>query len=148
MLEKYIVAHERHYNRALEEIRNGRKRSHWIWFIFPQIRGLGYSENSKYYALNSVDEARMYMVDEVLKNHMVEICTALLMLESCDATEIMGWPDDVKLQSSMTLFAISNPEYDIFEKILCKFFKGEEDGKTLSIIQNGLGKRNDVKSVS
>ncbi len=133
-ISRFIKAHEKSYDRALEEIKSGCKRSHWMWFIFPQIEGLGYSEISQYYAIGSLEEAKAYMRDEVLKSHMLHIGQALLDLKSDDATDIMGWPDDMKLKSSMTLFSISNPEYDIFEKILGKFFGGKKDEKTLEII--------------
>ena len=138
MLQKYITAHERYYEQALAEIKNGRKRSHWMWFIFPQIKGLGYSENAKYYAIDSVEEAGRYMADEMLKSHMLEICSALLALESCDASDVMGWPDNLKLQSSMTLFLLSNPEYDVFRKVLDKYFGGEMDKKTVGIVEKKL----------
>ena len=134
MLEKYLTAHERSYKQALKEIKNGQKRSHQMWYIFPQIQGLGYSDISKYYAINNLDEAKLYMANEILRSHMCEICETLLSLESCDATEVMGYPDDMKLQSSMTLFSLSNPEYDIFSRVLEKFFAGEKDHRTLDII--------------
>jgi len=134
MLEKFITAHEHSYKQALDEITNGQKRSHWMWYIFPQIQGLGYSDISKYYAINNIDEAKQYMADETLKNHMLEICDALLTLDSNDAEKVLGYPDDLKLKSSMTLFAVSNPEYDIFDKILEKYFAGEKDKRTLEIV--------------
>ena len=133
-LEKYLTAHERSYKRALQEIKNGHKRTHWMWYIFPQIQGLGFSEISKQYALNSVDEAKQYMADETLRSHMLEICQALLELNTNNATEVLGTPDDMKLRSSMTLFSISNPEYAIFGQVLDKFFNGEEDKRTRRII--------------
>ena len=134
MLEKYLTAHERSYKQALEEMKNGQKESHWMWYIFPQIQGLGYSDISKYYAINSMDEAKQYMTNEILRNHMLEICEALLVLDSCDAEEVMGYPDNLKLQSSMTLFSISNPEYDVFGRVLDKFFGGKKDKRTLEIL--------------
>lgn len=134
MLEKFITIHERSYNRALEEIKCGQKRSHWMWYVFPQIQGLGYSETSKYYAISNLDEAQQYMANEILRGHMFEICEALLALKTCNATEVMGYPDDMKLQSSMTLFSLSNPEYDIFSRVLEKFFAGEKDHRTLEIV--------------
>lgn len=132
--KKNIIEHEKSYGTALEEIKSGKKRSHWMWYIFPQIAGLGYSEISIYYAINSIDEAKTYMENEVLKGHMMEICQELLVLETCDASSIFGWPDDMKVQSCMTLFGISNPEYEIFQKVLDKFYGGERDKKTLEIL--------------
>ena len=134
-MQKYITAHERSYNQALKEIKNGQKVSHWMWYIFPQIQGLGYSDISKYYALNGVEEAKQYMASETLKEHMLEICEALLALESCDAEVVLGYPDNLKLQSSMTLFSISNPEYDIFERVLDKYYAGTKDKRTLEFIR-------------
>ena len=135
MLEKYLVAHEKAYKQALAEIRNGCKESHWMWFIFPQIAGLGFSEISRYYGINSIHEASAYMENDTLKDHMLEICQALLELESNDAMEVFGWPDNLKLQSSMTLFSVSCPQFDIFNKVLGKFFAGELDAKTLELIK-------------
>jgi len=132
-LDRFKKAQERDYPVALQEIKNGHKQSHWIWYIFPQLSELGYSETAKYYGLSKA-EAEAYIADEVLRNRLVEISTALLELESNNATEVMGYPDDLKLKSCMTLFTEVAPEIDVFRKVLEKFFGGEKDRKTLELI--------------
>lgn len=133
-LTRFHTAQERDYDRALSEIRSGHKRSHWIWYIFPQIAGMGYSSTSKYYAIVDFNEAVAYWNDPVLRARLLEISRALLELKSNDAEEVMGWPDDMKLRSCMTLFAEVAPEEEMFRKVLEKFFDGELDGKTLEIL--------------
>ncbi|WP_242478790.1 DUF1810 domain-containing protein [Hymenobacter lapidiphilus] len=103
-LQRFLDAQESTYPTALTEIRNGRKRSHWMWFIFPQLQGLGFSETARFYGLHDAAEAAAYLVHPVLGKRLVEICEALLKLDSSDATRIFGSPDDMKLRSSMTLF--------------------------------------------
>lgn len=105
-----------------------------MWFIFPQIAGLGYSETAKYYAIRDMEEAKAYMEDATLRNNLVEIAAALLEVDSNDAAAVMGWPDNLKLKSSMTLFALAKPEYEVFQRVLDKFFEGEKDPKTLEIL--------------
>ena len=133
-ISRFIKAHEKSYENALREIKNGRKETHWMWYIFPQIQGLGFSETSAFYAIRNLEEARAYMAEEILRDHMLEICQALLAQEESDASKIFGFPDYMKLHSSMTLFSVSNPEYDVFRKVLEKFFDGEKDGKTIEIV--------------
>ena len=133
-LDRFIKGHNMDYNTALEEIKGGRKRSHWIWYIFPQIHGLGMSVTSELYAIQSAGEAREYMSNELLREHMFEICRALLELEVNDPRQVMGHPDDLKLRSSMTLFAEVTPEYDIFQKVLNKYYGGEQDQRTIEIL--------------
>lgn len=133
-LERFINAQEQDYAIALAEIKNGRKRSHWIWYIFPQIQGLGSSEMSKRYAIKSLDEAEAYMQHPVLGQRLIEICTALLQLKSNDAHAIFGSPDDMKLKSSMTLFASLPDAYPVFQSVLEKFFDGESDSQTLHLM--------------
>lgn len=135
-LKRFLDAHLRDFPDALSEIKNGRKRSHWMWYIFPQIAGLGMSEISSYYAIQNLDEAKSYMEDPVLSADMQKICDALLDLESSDASKIFGYPDDLKLKSSMTLFAAACPDADIFQKVLDKFFNGIKDQKTLELIKS------------
>lgn len=135
-LDRFIRAQKNSYQTALQEIKSGRKRSHWMWFIFPQITGLGYSETARYYAIKDMDEAKAYMDDACLGGRLVEISQALLELESDNATAVMGWPDDMKLKSSMTLFALAKPECEVFRKVLDKFFLGEMDQKTIDILQH------------
>ncbi len=121
------------YEQALKEIRNGRKTSHWIWYIFPQIAGLGFSSTSRFYALKSLDEAKQYLENETLRSRLVEISEALLQ-HDLDARSIMGSPDDMKLRSSMTLFQAADPDTKVFGKVLDKFFGGKPDQNTLAII--------------
>ena len=133
-LDRFVKGHNLDYETALSEIKAGRKRSHWIWYIFPQIHGLGMSRTSEIYSIESLDEAKEYMNNELLKNHMLEICNALLGLDESDPAKVMGYPDDLKLRSSMTLFAEATPEYDVFQKVLDKYYGGKRDKKTLEII--------------
>lgn len=123
------------YEQALIEIRNGRKRGHWMWYIFPQIVGFGHSHNTKYYAIKSKEEVIAYLEDEILNKRMREICEALLSLETNNPQEVFGFPDWMKLGSSMTLFDYVSPN-DIFDKVLKKFFLGSRDLKSISIIRN------------
>ena len=139
-LDRFLKGHNMDYETALSEIKAGRKRSHWIWYIFPQIHGLGMSRTSEIYSIQSLDEAKEYMENEMLKAHMIEICNVLLDLEVSDPTEVMGYPDDLKLRSSMTLFAEVAPEYDIFQEVLDKFYGGEKDKRTLELLAKGLAK--------
>ena len=130
-LSRFVEAHERSYSRALEEIREGRKQSHWMWYIFPQIAGLGISSTSRFYAIEDLDEAKAYMQHPMLGAHMIEICGALLGLSANDAEYVMGYPDDLKLRSSMTLFSKAVPSVKIFQQVLDKYFDGKMDEKTL-----------------
>ena len=134
-LQRFIDAQEKNYSTALAEIINGKKRTHWMWYIFPQIRGLGMSEMSKLYAIEDIQEAAEFLNHPVLGSRLVRICIELLNLESNDAHSVFGSPDDLKLHSSMTLFSsvpLANP---VFQKVLDKFFDGKKDEKTLSIIE-------------
>lgn len=130
-LTRFLKEHDTGYQRALREIKNGKKRSHWMWYIFPQIQGLGRSEMNRYYSIKDLNEAKEYMANEILRNHLIEISQALLQLESNDPREIFGYPDYLKLQSSMTLFGIADPEQTVFKQVLDKFYNGEPDVKTI-----------------
>lgn len=132
-LERFLKAQEKDYEHALNEIKKGRKTGHWIWYIFPQIAGLGFSSTSKYYSIKDKNEAIEYLKNKTLKNRLIEICEALLSLESDDATYVMGYPDDLKLKSSMTLFDEVS-DIDVFKKVLDKFYKGEKDEMTISLL--------------
>ena len=134
-LERFLIAQQTYYRVALEEIKAGQKRSHWMWFIFPQIAGLGRSETARYYAIKNMEEAKAYMEDYTLSSNLIEISEALLAVKSNDALEVMGWPDNLKLKSSMTLFALAKPECEVFQKVLDKFFRGERDQKTVEILR-------------
>ena len=135
-LERFSIAQQSYYRIALQEIKAGQKRSHWMWFIFPQIAGLGYSETARYYAIKNMDEAKAYMEDDILGRNLVEISEAFLEVASNDAEEVMGWPDNLKLKSSMTLFSLAKPKCEVFQKVLDKFFGGERDQKTVEILSN------------
>ena len=135
-LERFLIAQQTYYRIALQEIKSGQKRSHWMWFIFPQIAGLGYSETARYYAIKDMGEAKAYMEDYTLSSNLIEISQALLDVDSDEATAVMGWPDNLKLKSSMTLFALAKPECEVFQKVLDKFFHGKRDQKTIEILQD------------
>ena len=132
-LDRFIKAQETDYPIALSEIRNGRKRSHWMWYIFPQYKGLGFSSTSQYYAIQNKKEAEEYLAHPVLGKRLLEISEVLLELESNDASKVMGYPDDMKLKSSMTLFYLVSGN-DIFKKVLDKFFDGKIDTKTEKLL--------------
>jgi uncharacterized protein (DUF1810 family) len=133
-LDRFLKAQEEDYETALSEIRSGHKRSHWIWYIFPQLKGLGFSSTSEYYGINGLSEAKSYMEDKILRTRLIEISEALLTLESSDAENVMGYPDNLKLMSSMTLFAEAAPEEKVFQRVLDKFFGGKKDQRTLELI--------------
>jgi len=136
-LSRFITAQENSFENALSEIKNGRKRSHWMWYIFPQIYGLGFSETSKFYALKSDAEATQYLNDPVLGSRLVQISKELLKLPTNDAHEIFGNPDHLKLKSSMTLFAALPGADPVFQAVLDKFFNGESDQRTLELLKHG-----------
>ena len=133
-LDKFVTAQERDYSTALREIQNGRKRSHWIWYIFPQLQGLGFSQTAQYYGIRDLEQARDYMAHPVLGAHLVEISEALLALESSNPGAVMGYPDDLKLCSCMTLFEVAVPEEKVFGKVIDKFYAGHRDRLTLEIL--------------
>jgi uncharacterized protein (DUF1810 family) len=133
-LDRYLQAQQKGYAIALSEIMGGRKRSHWMWYIFPQIVGLGFSEMSRRFALKNIQEAGEFLRHPVLGKRLVEISGELLRLRSSDAVAIFGSPDVMKLRSCMTLFALL-PETDIvFAAVLEKFFGNTKDEMTIRII--------------
>jgi uncharacterized protein (DUF1810 family) len=136
-LQKFIDAQETDYPIALSEIKNGRKRSHWMWYIFPQIQGLGFSPISRLYAIKDIEEAGAFLKHPVLGNRLIEICSELLILNTNNATEVFGSPDDLKLKSSMTLFSSLENSNPVFLEVLDKFFHGAKDNKTLQLIGHG-----------
>jgi uncharacterized protein (DUF1810 family) len=133
-LERFVRAQDAGgtYSRALGELRAGRKRSHWMWFVFPQIEGLGHSATAQAYAIASLEEARAYLEHPVLGPRLRECAEALLGLETDDAAAAMGGVDAVKLRSSITLFGRADPADDRFPRLLGKFYGGEEDEATLA----------------
>ena len=133
-LNRFTEAQKNDYATALAEIRRGRKQSHWMWYIFPQIAGLGFSSTSKFYAIKDIAEAENYLAHPILGNRLIEISNALLEVEDKTASQIFGSPDDVKLKSSMTLFGALTATNPVFQKVLDKYFDGAKDGKTLELI--------------
>lgn len=134
-LYRFIKEQQRDYSTAYTELSQGRKRSHWSWWIIPQIVGLGMTATSHKYAIKSLDEAIAFLAHPYLGKNIREISKVLLELESNDATAIMGYPDDLKLRSCMTLFAEADPNEEVFQKVLDKFFNGEKDERTLAILK-------------
>ena len=133
-LQRFISAQANDYETALKEIKSGRKRSHWMWFIFPQIDGLGFSSMAQRYAIKDLNEAIQYLKHPMLGSRLVEISKALLGLPGNNATTIMGSPDDLKLHSSMTLFSLVPDADPVFDAVLKKFFNGQKDNGTLRLI--------------
>jgi uncharacterized protein (DUF1810 family) len=133
-LQRFVSAQARDYEIAREELRNGRKRTHWIWYIFPQIDGLGYSANSKFYAIKSKAEAQNYLEHPLLGARLLECANILLKLEGRSASEIFGAPDDLKLKSSMTLFAAVQSQESAFARVLDKYFQGKRDIRTIELL--------------
>lgn len=136
-LARFIKAQESDYKTALAEIKSGHKRNCWMWYIFPQIQGLGSSGTAMYYAIENYEEAKEYIENPVTGAHLREISETLLLLESNDATQVMGWPDDLKLRSSMTLFALATKENEVFLKVLDKFYDNQPDAQTIDILNMG-----------
>jgi uncharacterized protein (DUF1810 family) len=134
-LDRFVRAQEADYERALAEIRNGRKRSHWMWYVFPQSAGLGLSATSQRYAINSLAEARAYLAHPMLGPRLTEIAEAVLNVRGRTAHEIFGSPDDLKLNSSATLFALVSPADSVFHRIIDKYFDGSRDEKTLALVR-------------
>jgi uncharacterized protein (DUF1810 family) len=133
-LSRFVRAQENDYDPALSEIRSGRKRSHWIWYIFPQFDGLGFSSTSKRYAIKSIAEAAAFLEHPVLGLRLRECCEAILAVQGRSALDILGSPDDVKLKSCATLFACVSPADSVFDRVLNKYFQGERDGETLRLL--------------
>lgn len=133
-LNRFVEVQEDLFPQALAEIKNGRKESHWMWFVFPQIAGLGFSPLSLKYAIKGRDEAVAYLQHHILGPRLNEITNALLELEGKSAFDIFGNPDTMKLKSCMTLFAKVSPENSVFQQVLDKYFGGEQDSRTIDIL--------------
>ena len=134
-LNRFVQAQEEIYPRALAEIRRGRKRSHWMWFIFPQIDGLGSSSTARFYAIKSKDEAKAYLNHPLLGKRLLECAEALLQVKGKSAGEIFGYPDDLKLRSSITLFASVSESDFIFSRVLDQYYGGQPDPQTLELLE-------------
>jgi uncharacterized protein (DUF1810 family) len=134
-LEKFVEAQEGDYAGALAEIRSGRKRGHWIWYLFPQIAGLGMSSTSVFYGIESLEQASRYLQHPVLGKRLIEISNAFLDIQGKTANQILGNPDDLKVRSSMTLFSLVANTDPVFQAVLDKYFNGIPDQKTLQIVK-------------
>ncbi len=135
-LERFVIAQKRVYKIALQEIRNGMKRSHWIWYIFPQLEALGSSRNAIYYGIKNKEEAEQYLKNKYLRNNLLEITEALLNINNDNITNILGYPDDLKVKSCMTLFYYVDPSINLFKEVIDKYYNGEFDEYTISLLEN------------
>lgn len=135
-LNRFLEAQEGVVTQALAELREGHKRSHWMWYIFPQLQGLGHSPTTQYYAIKSIEEARAYLAHLVLGERLRTCAQALLEVKGRSVTEILGYPDNLKLRSSMTLFAalVDDPQ-SVFNRVLDVYYDGEEDARTLDLLR-------------
>lgn len=136
-LNRFIEAQKDSFNYALSEIKSGQKKSHWMWYIFPQLKELGRSSTALYYGITNLDEAREYMEEPYLRENLITITKALLTLKESDPSLIMGYPDDLKLCSCMTLFEIVSPDVSEFGLVLDKFYNGMRDRRTIDILNIG-----------
>ena len=134
-IQRFLTAQENTYETALAEIKSGKKQGHWIWFILSQIEGLGFSSLSWEYAISGLSEAREYLDNPVLKERLIEISRALIELPEYDPMKVMGYPDNLKLCSSMTLFHAADPDEPVFSLVLDKFFDGKKDENTMRILK-------------
>jgi uncharacterized protein (DUF1810 family) len=139
-LADFVAAQDAVYDQVRRELKAGRKQTHWIWFIFPQMTGLGFSAMSQRFGITSKAEAQAYLKHSLLGPRLRECTQLLLMLSSRNITDILGFPDDLKLRSSMTLFAAAAPEEAIFEAALTKFFGGEHDATTIRLLQESANR--------
>lgn len=135
-LQRFLTAQEGVYEAALAELRGGRKRTHWMWFVFPQFLGLGSSPTTRHFAIKSLEEARAYLDHSVLGTRLRECADALLAVSGSSASDIFGYPDDLKLHSSMTLFEMASPPGSVFSRVLDQYFGGERDGATLRLVNS------------
>lgn len=133
-MERFIKAQNRSYKDALNELKNGKKESHWMWYIFPQIKGLGSSFNAEYYGIKDLEEAKEYWSNEYLRNNYLQLLEVLLALEENNPRHIFGYTDGVKLKSSLTLFYIASNS-ELIHKVLGKFYNYELDMKTISLLK-------------
>jgi uncharacterized protein (DUF1810 family) len=130
-LHRFVDAQAPIYERVLAELKNGHKQSHWMWFVFPQIAGLGHSQMAQHYAISSLREAEAYLKHAILGPRLLECTNLLLQVEGKSAFGILGSPDDMKFRSCMTLFAHAAPEEQVFRAAIDKYFSGNEDQPTV-----------------
>ena len=133
-LNRFVLAQKSDYEHALAEVKSGRKRSHWMWYIFPQIDGLGFSSMAQRYAIKSAEEARAYLAHPILGPRLLACAEAAVANAGSDATEIFGSPDDLKLRSCATLFACVSAPDSVFHRLLLKFYPGGPDMATLRLL--------------
>jgi uncharacterized protein (DUF1810 family) len=138
-LNRFLLAQASAYDRALAEVTAGRKVSHWMWYIFPQFDGLGFSETTRHFAIKSVAEAKAYLAHPVLGPRLVACAEAALGVRGKSALEVFGSPDDMKLKSCATLFAAVSDKGSVFERLLDRYFGGERDAKTLRLLGEAAG---------
>jgi len=136
-LERFARAQEDDFASALSEIKAGRKRTHWMWYVFPQLDGLGSSDTARYFAITGVEEARAYLAHPVLGPRLAECAEAALAVEGRSAREVFGSPDDMKLRSCATLFARVSPPGSVFERLLTKYYPDGPDPRTLRLLDEG-----------
>ena len=139
-LNRFVRAQEGDYERALAEITSGQKRTHWMWYIFPQLDGLALSPTAKRYSIKSVEEARAYLEHPILGPRLLNCAEAVVSVEGRSATEIFGSPDDLKLKSCATLFSCVASRGSVFDRVLEKYYRGERDGKTLELLGRETGR--------
>ena len=133
-LRRFVDAQDRVYDTVLAELRNGAKRSHWIWFVFPQLRGLGHSPTAVRFGISSLDEARAYLAHPVLGPRLRECTRLVAAIDGRSVDQIFGWPDNLKVRSSMTLFARATDDNAEFRAVLDKFYDGEDDPATVELL--------------
>ena len=133
-LHRFVDAQQRVYATVLAELRAGAKRSHWIWFVFPQLRGLGRSATAQHYGISTLDEARTYLAHPVLGSRLRECTELVAAIDGRSVDEIFGWPDNLKVRSSMTLFARATDDNAVFRAVLDKYYDGEEDSATVELL--------------
>jgi uncharacterized protein (DUF1810 family) len=132
--DRFLIAQESDYNTALAEVKAGKKQSHWMWYIFPQLKGLGSSDTAAHYAIDSLAEAEAYLQHPILGCRLIAICDELLKLSTNDANVVFGYPDELKLKSSLTLFEAAADQKTVFAQVLAKFFNEERDQLTLKLL--------------
>lgn len=136
-LQRFVDAQDRVYPTVLDELRGGRKRSHWIWFVFPQLRGLGRSQTALHYGISSLEEAQAYLAHHTLGPRLRECTRLVAAIDGSSADDVFGWPDNLKVRSSMTLFARATDDPDVqadFQAVLDKFYNGEDDPATVELL--------------
>ncbi len=137
-LDRFVVAQEKIYTTVVEELKAGKKLSHWMWFIFPQVAGLGRTEIAKRFAIESIDEAKAYVSHQLLGSRLQECIDLVLAIDGKSANDIFGHPDDLKFKSSMTLFLVATPQIDLFQRAISKYYDGHEDHLTIDLLDAAL----------